>query len=188
MTNRRLPEVPTLTDGIVVLNGYTLEDIAAHLAGEDDETARRFGWYPAHSTPETVRAAILDWQADWAAEGPRRAFAAREATTGVLVGGCEIRLKEEGIAHMSWWTNAAFRGRGYASRAARLACAFAFRELEVERMEVYIETDNLASRGVARKAGFVQEGVLRKLGRFGGERRDMVICSRLPSDPPSEDT
>jgi len=56
-----------------------------------------------------------------------------------------------------------------------------FAELGVERMELYLEPDNLASRGVARKAGFVEEGVPRKQAKFGEERRDMLICSRLPS-------
>lgn len=180
--------VPTLTDGVVILNGYTLDDVAAHLAGEDEETAQRFGWYPARSTPETVRAAILGWQADWTAAAARRTFAVREAATGALVGGCEIRVKDDGIAHMAWWSGARFRGRGFAGRAARLACAYAFHALGVERMEVYIEPDNLASRGVARKAGFLQEGILRKLGRFGDERRDMVLYARLATDPPVEDT
>ena len=38
--------VPSLTDGVIVLNGHTDDDVAAHLAGEDDETARWFGWWP----------------------------------------------------------------------------------------------------------------------------------------------
>jgi len=32
--------VPVLTGGVIVLNGYTNGDIAAHLAGEVEETAR----------------------------------------------------------------------------------------------------------------------------------------------------
>jgi len=180
--------VPTLSDGVVVLDGFTLDDVAAHLAGEDEETARRFDWYPARSTAETVRKAILGWRDDWETGADRRAFAVREAATGALVGGCEIRVKDSGIAHLSWWTSASHRGRGYASRAARLACAYAFRDLGVARLEVYIEPDNLASRGVARKAGFLQEGILRKYGVFGEERRDMVLCARLVTDPPDEAT
>jgi [ribosomal protein S5]-alanine N-acetyltransferase len=84
---------------------------------------------------------------------------------------------------VSYWTFPPFRGRGLASRAVRLVCAYAFAHLGVERIELYVETDNLASRGVARKAGFVEEGVLREYGRYGDERRDMVLYSRLPTDP-----
>ena len=37
---------PDERDGIIFLNRYTDDDIPAHLAGEDEETARRFGWWP----------------------------------------------------------------------------------------------------------------------------------------------
>jgi len=38
---------PDERDGIIFLNRYTNDDIPAHLAGEDEETARRFGWWPS---------------------------------------------------------------------------------------------------------------------------------------------
>jgi hypothetical protein len=48
---------PVITDGVVELGAHTMADLDAHLAGEDEETARRFGWWPRASTPETVRRA-----------------------------------------------------------------------------------------------------------------------------------
>jgi hypothetical protein len=63
---------PRLTDGVIVLDRHRLADADAHLAGEDEEQARRFGWYPATSTPETVRRAIRRWQRQWASDGARR--------------------------------------------------------------------------------------------------------------------
>lgn len=176
-------EPPVLTDGVVRLSRYTLADVAAQVAGEDEETARRFGWYPEHSTPQTVRAAIQAWQEQWDTNGPIRAFAVRAVATGALVGSAELRIQEGGIAHLSWATHAPYRGQGLAGRAARLLCAYAFEHLGIERLEAYIEVDNLASRGVARKAGFIQEGILRQQARFGAERRDMILFARLPSDP-----
>jgi ribosomal-protein-alanine N-acetyltransferase len=130
-----------------------------------------------------VRAAIRGWQKQWRSGGRTRAFAARDARSGELVGGCEIRLREHGIAELSYWVFPSNRGRGMACRAVRLACDYAFADLGVERVELYIEPDNLASRGVARSAGFREEGVLRSQGvTVTGERRDMVLYSRLPSD------
>jgi hypothetical protein len=41
--------LPRLQDGVIVLDQYTDADAAAHLAGEDEETARRFGWWPESS-------------------------------------------------------------------------------------------------------------------------------------------
>jgi [ribosomal protein S5]-alanine N-acetyltransferase len=174
---------PRLSDGEIVLDAFTLRDVDAHLAAEDEEHARRFGWYPARSTRETVRAAIGRWQREWESSGGTRALAARDGRTGELIGGCEIRLGEGGIAQMSYWVVPAQRGRGFASRIARLACDYAFAELAVERMEVYVEPDNAASRAAARNAGFGEEGVLRLHEvTTNGERRDVVRYSRLSSD------
>jgi ribosomal-protein-alanine N-acetyltransferase len=172
---------PRLTDGVIVLDQHTLADVDTQLAGEDEEHACRFGWHPAVSTPRTVRRAIQRWQRHWAAGGPTRAFAMREEHTGVLAGGVEVRLRENGVAEMSYWTFPPLRGRGYATRGIRLACEWAFAELGVERMEIYVEPDNVASRSAAEHAGFSEEGLLRARGRFGNERRDLVLYSRLPS-------
>jgi RimJ/RimL family protein N-acetyltransferase len=174
---------PRLEDGVVALDGHTLADVEAHVAGEDDEQARRFGWYPKRSTVETATAAIEGWQAQWAAGGPRRAFAVRELPGGALAGGCELRVESDGRAAMSYWTFAAFRGRGLATRAVRLVAAWAFAELGVARIELHIEPDNHASLAVARLAGFTREGVLRSHASLGERRSDMVSWSRLPSDP-----
>jgi len=44
------------------------------------------------------------------------------------------------------------------------------------------ESPKALSRAVARNAGFVEKGVLRKQGKAGVERREMLIYSRPPSD------
>src|SRR5436190_20847146 len=149
---------PRLSDGEVVLDGFRLADWPAHLAGDDDEFARRFGWKPGDSRAETVRAAIQRWQRGWQREGRVRAWAVRAA--GRLAGGCELRLREDAIGELSYWTLAGHRGKGYATRAVRLACRHAFAEMAIARIELFIEPDNAASLAVARAAGFTQEGAL----------------------------
>jgi RimJ/RimL family protein N-acetyltransferase len=145
--------VPVLTDGVIVLNAYTSDDIPAHLAGEDEETARRFGWWPQTSTEAGVRDAFSCWAHHWETGGPTRTFAAREAATGQLVGGCELRLQPDGSAQVSYWTSASQRRRGHATRALALLLQYA-RSIGVNRAEADVATDNLASRRVAEKTGF----------------------------------
>jgi [ribosomal protein S5]-alanine N-acetyltransferase len=176
-------ETPTLTDGVVILDGFTADDTAAHLAGEDEEHARRFGWFPRRSTEDSVRAAIRRWQEDWRSDGETRVFATRNAETSELVGGCQVRLRENRIGELSYWTHPTHRRQGVASRALRLLCTFAFSELGVERLEAYIEPDNVASRRVVESLGFSEEGVARarELTVYG-ERRDMVVYSLLPCE------
>ncbi|TMK71162.1 MAG: GNAT family N-acetyltransferase [Actinobacteria bacterium] len=52
----------------------------------------------------------------------------------------------------------------------------------VELRDDAVMPDNDASRGVLERVGFVEEGRLRNRGRFGSERRDMILFSLLPSD------
>jgi RimJ/RimL family protein N-acetyltransferase len=145
--------VPTLTDGVIVLNGYTNDDIAAHLAGEDEETARRFGWWPQTSTEATVQDSFDCWARNWETSGPIRTFAAREATTEQLLGGCELRLQPDGSAHVSYWTSATQRRHGYATRALALLLQYAG-SIGFTQFETHVAEDNLASRRVSEKAGF----------------------------------
>lgn len=193
--------MPTLTDQVVVLNGHRLDDAASQVAGEDEEHARRFGWFPKRSTEDTVRAAIERWREQWHTDGPTRAFAVREAEIGELVGGCEIRLGDRGAAAMSYWVFPLFRGRGYATRAAGLVCDYAFGELELTLIELHIAADNTASRAVARRVGFVEHpgpAIQGELGadevlyvraadgspERGRKQRRLAPVTRLQADPP----
>ncbi len=174
---------PSLSDGTVVLDRHSDDDLEAHLAGEDEEQARRFGWYPRRSTRASVRRAFDGWAADWSSNGPNRTFPLRDAASCALGGGVQVRQREEVVAELSYWVFPPFRGRGYATRGLRLACAWAPTELGVERLELYIEPDNEASRAAARAAGFVERGVLRQHERIGASLRDMILYSR-GLDPP----
>lgn len=176
-------EIPQLTDGVVILDGYVLDDLERHVAGEDEEHARRFGWHPERSTARTVRSAFLRWQRDWTFDGPTRAFAMRTAAGRELVGGCQIRLREERMAELSYWTFPGYRRMGYASRAVKLGCEFAISRLGIERMEAYVEPDNVASRRVLEKSGFHEEGLVRAYELTAScQRRDMLLYSLLADE------
>ncbi len=68
-----------------MLDRLRADDMEAHLAGEDEEQARRFGWWPKRSGPEHFRAMLTADEHEWTGAGWRRRFAAR--IDGALVGG-----------------------------------------------------------------------------------------------------
>ncbi len=138
------------------VDALTVADLDAHWAGEDEEQARRFGWYPRRSNLEQVRTFLLETEQQWRDSGPRRTWAIRSASTGALLGGCEVRLSSDGSADVSWWIFPEHRGCGFASRAIRLMVRYAVDTLAVTRFVAFIEPDNLASRGVARSVGFAE--------------------------------
>jgi len=166
---------PRLSDGAIVLNGHEAADVDAQVAGEDDEMARRFGWFPKRSSRQDAKQAIERWEREWRTDGSTRAFAVREAATCTLIGGCELRLGASGTAAMSYWIFPSHRRRAYAARAVELACDYAFGELGVEVIELHIEASNEASLGVARRAGFCED---RGPARTGELAPDMVLWSR----------
>jgi RimJ/RimL family protein N-acetyltransferase len=169
----KIPDTPVLFDEMVTLDAFQMQDAESHLAGEDDELARRFGWFPRRSTLEGVRESIARWREEWTT-GPTRAFAVRIAAGGELVGGCELRMKGDGTASMSYWTFAAYRRRGFAVRAVRLASSYAFGTYGLTQIELEIEPDNTASRGVARRAGFTEAGTTMASPGPGAEPRTML--------------
>jgi len=154
---------PTLRGDGVILSGHRTAEAAVHAAGEDEETARRFGWWPRRSTPRSVLSAYEDWAAQWRAGGPTRAFAVRCASTGELVGGCELRIRDDGGGEVSYWTHARQRGKGYASRALAVLCECAA-AIGVVSLEAHIATGNYASRRVAEAAGFTAAEIILEEG------------------------
>ena len=60
---------------------------------------------------------------------------------------------------------------------------YAFRQ-GLQRVEVHVATGNLASLGVALRAGYRIEGTLRRKGRTHGGLVDLLALSRLNDDPP----
>ena len=78
-----------------------------------------------------------------------------------LVGGGELRLAAPDSASVSYWVFPTFRGQGYARRALTLLCQAAARLDGVCWAEAHIDADNLASRRVAERAGFVETGVVK---------------------------
>jgi hypothetical protein len=147
--------VPALGDDAVILDGHEAGDIRARLDGEDEETARRSGWWPERSTEATVRAAFEDWATQWRSGGPTRAFAVRDRATRTLVGGCELRCGRSPPARCP--TGPALGTAGTAMPPARRACSVATRSRSGSP-GWRRGPDNYASRAVAERAGFTGHG------------------------------
>jgi RimJ/RimL family protein N-acetyltransferase len=151
-----LPE--TLSDGVIVLDAHKVEDAEAHFAGEDMEMVRRFDGTEKASV-EQLRGAMRRWMDMRAAGGPQFAYAMRDLE-GVLMGGCELQRRRLDTTHVSYWSYAGFRGRGFASRALALLCVEAAKIEGVATIEADIAADNFASRRVALRNGLIQTGTV----------------------------
>jgi RimJ/RimL family protein N-acetyltransferase len=75
------------------------------------------------------------------------------------------------------------RGRGIATEMLVAVTDWAFAELCLGRLQVFIATENVDAYGVAERAGFRQEGVLRSYWEHADGRLDVILLARVPDDP-----
>ncbi|CDG82665.1 GNAT family N-acetyltransferase [Janthinobacterium agaricidamnosum] len=73
----------------------------------------------------------------------------------------------------------ALAGRGYVTAATRLLADHLFRAYQYHRLELLMDTDNLASERIALKCGFHYEGLMRQAFFHNGMIRDVKIYSLL---------
>ena len=85
-------------------------------------------------------------------------------------------------ASIGYWIARSKRGAGTAGRALNVLASWAFSELAVARLDLFVEPWNLASIKAAEGAGFRREGLLRRAELVGDERRDVFVYGRLRDD------
>ena len=151
-----------LTDGVVTLRRFTLDDVeAVTRACQDPEIPR---WtagipepYEAHHAQEWI--ALHD--GFWDHEG-RAAFAFCDARSAELFG--SMTLAEVDFTARSavagYWAAHWARNRGATTRALTLACRWGFDVLGLKVVNLMTLPGNIASEKVAQKAGFVQFGMV----------------------------
>jgi RimJ/RimL family protein N-acetyltransferase len=89
---------------------------------------------------------------------------------------------DHGRAELGIWTAPAHRGRGVAAGALGLAGRWLLQDAGLARIQLVTEPDNAALVAAARRAGFVEEGVLRGYLRERGQRVDVTMLSLVAGD------
>jgi RimJ/RimL family protein N-acetyltransferase len=170
-------EIPE--DG-VLLRPWRLDDAPAITAAcQDPEIAR---WIPLIPTPYTEQDA-RDFLEHIVASEDSYGFAVVDADSAKLVGSVAIRLQRFSTGHIGYWVAREARGRGVATIALNALCRWAVDELDLKRLELVTDPENLASQRVAEKAGFQREGIMRSALEYqDGRRRDSVLFSLLPEE------
>ena len=76
-----------------------------------------------------------------------------------------------------------FAGRGYTTEAVQLLVDYLFGATKQHRIQLVIVPGNAASRRIAEKCGFTQEGTARGAFFNDGRNQDVLIYSLLRDDP-----
>lgn len=175
--------VPVLPAGDFELRPWRMGDLPLVREASSDPYIPRITTVPAAYSDEAAEQFVRrQWER--AARGVGYPFVVAGRPEGRGLGVVSLRMRDaaEGRASVGYWVVGSARGRGVASAALRALTAWAFGELGVERLELYVEPWNTASARTAEGAGFRREGLLRSWQRIGGERRDMHMYALLPGD------
>ena len=150
---------PVLTDGTITLRPRTPDDVAASVAGEDDQIVT---WLTGGvATPARHREHIDHTDRVWAVGGVRREFGVYVTTDGgssTLIGTAGLNYADLDLGldevNVSYAIYPDWRRRGHATRALALIVDYAL-ELEPNAAPTLkIDPRNAASAGVAAAAGF----------------------------------
>ncbi|HEX5201147.1 MAG TPA: GNAT family N-acetyltransferase [Actinoplanes sp.] len=185
-TPRVLPDLPggELTDGVVTLRplGPGDQRFLLELRGLPDVWRTSVPAQPP--TAEQIRERCTRAAAHWL-EGTRADLVIIESATGAPAGEIGLFYQEPptGQGMIGYSMLPAFRGRGFATRAAQLLSLWAFAETDIARLIAGALPTNLGSQRVLEKAGFRREAYLKsRLPGPDGTRQDDVQFVLLAED------
>lgn len=178
---------PTLSDGVVWLTPWRLDDAVALGDFNLDPDHRRWFDQPEPSPDAAERRAhgeevIHRWWREWV-DGTSMTFALRLAEDALAVGEADLQPRPQLAANIAYAVVPAHRGNGYASRAIRLLAEEGLNRLGFSPIELSCDVGNTASARVAEKAGFTFEriragtAVYEEIEEWTGSPRDERVYS-----------
>jgi ribosomal-protein-serine acetyltransferase len=176
---------PLSGDEALVLRTPSITDAYhALLVANRERLARWEAWAIAPPAREETRSFLEASARNWLAglELPV-AIAVRARGQWRLAGAVSLHITPYSrSAEIGYWIDGGHEGRGLASRAVAAVLDHGFGALGIDRVALHTEPANERSRALARRLGFVEEGVLRQGLAFPGERRDEVVYGLLASE------
>jgi RimJ/RimL family protein N-acetyltransferase len=174
-----MPELPdslTLRDDRVALRDWRFEDAPVLASVSGDPDVCRFTTVPWTYSERAARAWVQR-QHEHRVAGTALVLAVTVGEEQPATGAVNLgRFSDDGReAELGYWLCSEGRGRGLATRSARLLCRWAFSELGLARIEIATLPENTASQRVAERLGATREGLRRASHRSQGRDWDMLI-------------
>jgi RimJ/RimL family protein N-acetyltransferase len=175
-------ELPVLVGRTVTLREPVAQDVDPFVVLLSEPDATRF-CVDGPATAAALDAMIARAVAD-RASGRGFTYAVTLTASQSVAGLLQVRQLDPAFEAAEWECTLATsaRGTGVFLEAARLAGSLAFGPVGTHRLEARVLLQNGRANGALRKLGAVQEGVLRRSIRLGGEYCDQVLWSVLKED------
>jgi RimJ/RimL family protein N-acetyltransferase len=165
-------------EGLVLRPGEFCDAGNLAAAIDDPEVHRWLEMLPDPYTLEDARSFLAQARQEWT-DGAGAPFVM--TSDGDLAGGIGLRIdpRVPGVGEVGYWVARPARGQGVATAAVKAVVDWAFTVVGLSRIELHAAVDNVASRAVAERAGFEQEGIKRSWRSIRGVRADFVLYARL---------
>jgi ribosomal-protein-serine acetyltransferase len=101
-----------------------------------------------------------------------------------MVGRCRLtRNNQSNCADIGYWLSESYQGQGLMTAAAVACIQFAFQQWNVERIEIHCGENNLKSRAIPERLGFVNEGIssIHPLVEVNGQMVQSITYSKCNS-------
>jgi RimJ/RimL family protein N-acetyltransferase len=150
----------------------TLDEVRSHVAAlaaayNDPSNATLLG-----HTSELTEADVLEHYASLQARGAHPFLLLRD---GTLAGDGDLRGVANGAAEFAFLVaSPGAQGKGLGTRFATMVHAFAFQHLALERVYASVVPENVASRRVFAKLGYLED--ISEAGREYGDDGDIVLA------------
>ncbi len=124
------------------------------------------------------------WIEDQSKETERKSFAIILKETGEYIGGCgfnEINWKAR-VATVGIFLGQPFWNRGFGTEALQILIDFAFAELNMNKLKLFVFSFNKRAIRSYEKNGFKVEGILRQEIFRDGQYQDEIVMGLLASE------
>lgn len=103
---------------------------------------------------------------------------------GVLAGTIGFNEIDRGIkcGTIGYWLGQNFQGKGIMSQALETIIEYGFRDLNLNKIEIRVATENLKSRALPERFGFKEEGVIRDAEWLYDRYVDHVVYGLLRNE------
>jgi len=185
--SRAIPITDELIAHGLHLRAWREDDASAlHAALRESHASigRWLSWCRADYGLDDAKAWIAHCREAWLEDG-QFAFAVFDQQ-GQLVGSVDIKQHDRRVpcGNIGYWMRSSRQGEGLCTHAVAALAEFGFGRLGLQRLEILVVTENLASRRVAEKLGAALEGVARRRLLVDGRARDAAVYALIADDRP----
>jgi ribosomal-protein-serine acetyltransferase len=162
---------------LVLAEEYLAEEVTEVTERNRERLSQWEAWAITPSTVESNRAWLRSCAQGWARGDQVQTYL---RSGDQLVGSAGLRFDfARNTAELGYWIDAGSEGHGFVTRAGAALVGLAFGQRRSRRVEIRVSVENVRSRAVAQRLGFVHEGTLRQAYPIADRVDDIALYGLL---------